>query len=398
MISSSTQVQHTPIFAKQPVLKVIGLGGGGCNAINRMVELGINGVDFIGANTDHQALKACHAPTTIQLGPKCTRGLGSGGNPQIGENAAEESARDIARALEGADMVFLTAGMGGGTGTGSIAVAAKIAKALGAVTVGIVSTPFSFEMGRRQRNANDGLSKLRMYSDTLITVPNDKLLHVAPKDLPMELAFRLADDVLRQGIQGIAELITLPGMINVDFAHVRNVMQMGGGSLLSMGQGEGMDKARKAIDQALHHPLLESVNLYSAGGIIANFTGGRDLTFMEVTDALAYLQDLTGNQADVIPGFMVDDRLDERAQVILIVTGLGGTAVDNTLFAPRNSAVNTEMQTAKPVEVHEREISLDIDQPVDHYSPTSQELPSLPSNLDLPAFLRRRSRMSSEEM
>ena len=220
-----------------------------------------------------------------------------------------------------------------------------------------------------------GLSKLRLYSDTLITVPNDKLLHVAPKDLPMELAFRLADDVLRQGIQGIAELITMPGMINVDFAHVRNVMQMGGGSLLSMGQGEGMDKARKAIDQALHHPLLESVNLYSAGGIIANFTGGRDLTFMEVTDALAYLQDLTGNQADVIPGFMVDDRLDERAQVILIVTGLGGTAVDNTLFAPRSSAETKDLQSINPVEVHEREISLDIEQPFVQYPHETQELP-----------------------
>ena len=368
MISSYTQVQHTPIIARQPVLKVIGLGGGGCNAINRMVELGINGVDFIGANTDHQALKACLAPTTIQLGPKSTRGLGSGGNPQIGETAAEESARDIAAALEGADMVFLTAGMGGGTGTGSIPVAAKIAKALGAVTVGIVSTPFSFEMGRRQRNANDGLNKLRPYSDTLISVPNDKLLHVAPRDLPMELAFRLADDVLRQGIQGIAELITMPGLINVDFSHVRNVMQMGGGSLLSMGQGEGMDKARKAIDQALHHPLLESVNLYSAGGIIANFTGGRDLSFLEVTDALSYLQDMTGNRADVIPGFMIDERLTERAQVILIVTGLGGTAIDKELFAPRNIEAKNEPVPSQPIEVRETVISLDMDQPSDLFS------------------------------
>ncbi len=398
MISSYTQVQHTPIIARQPVLKVIGLGGGGCNAINRMVELGINGVDFIGANTDHQALKACLAPTTIQLGPKSTRGLGSGGNPMIGENAAEESARDIAAALEGADMVFLTAGMGGGTGTGSIPVAAKIAKALGAVTVGIVSTPFSFEMGRRQRNANDGLNKLRPYSDTLISVPNDKLLHVAPRDLPMELAFRLADDVLRQGIQGIAELITMPGLINVDFSHVRNVMQMGGGSLLSMGQGEGLDKARKAIDQALHHPLLESVNLYSAGGIIANFTGGRDLSFLEVTDALTYLQDMTGNRADVIPGFMVDDRLTERAQVILIVTGLGGTAIDQALFAPRDTDSRNEKQPVQPIEVRETTISLDMDENKDHFSSPIQELPSLPSNLDLPAFLRRRTRQTTQEI
>lgn len=398
MISSYTQVQHTPIIARQPVLKVIGLGGGGCNAINRMVELGINGVDFIGANTDHQALKNCLAPTTIQLGPKSTRGLGSGGNPQVGEHAAEESARDIAAALEGADMVFLTAGMGGGTGTGSIPVAAKIAKALGAVTVGIVSTPFSFEMGRRQRHANEGLNKLRPFSDTLISVPNDKLLHVAPRDLPMELAFRLADDVLRQGIQGIAELITMPGLINVDFSHVRNVMQMGGGSLLSMGQGEGLDKARKAIDQALHHPLLESVNLYSAGGIIANFTGGRDLSFIEVTDALSYLQDMTGNRADVIPGFMVDERLNERAQVILIVTGLGGTAIDQALFAPRTADTHNEQVPVQPIEVRETVISLDTEQGSDQSYMSPRELPSLPSNLDLPSFLRRRTRQASQDI
>jgi cell division protein FtsZ len=397
MINSYTQIQHTPIFAKQPVLKVIGLGGGGCNAINRMVELGITGVDFIGANTDHQALKACHAPTTIQLGPKITRGLGSGGNPAIGEASAEESAKDLAKALEGADMVFLTAGMGGGTGTGSVPVAAKIAKALGAVTVGIVSTPFSFEMGKRQRNANDGLSKLRPYSDTLITVPNDKLLQIAPRDLPMDLAFRLADDVLRQGIQGIAELITLPGLINVDFAHVRNVMHMGGGSLLSMGQGEGVDKARKAIDQALHHPLLESVNLYSAGGIIANFSGGRDLSFLEVTDALTYLQEMTGNQADIIPGFMVDERLSERAQVILIVTGLGGTAIDNELFAPRDSQKKPEINTSIPLEVHETIMSFDSENPALSSRTPIQELPGLPSNLDLPAFLRRRNRIAAQE-
>ncbi len=398
MINSYAQVQHTPIFAKQPVLKVIGLGGGGCNAINRMVELGITGVDFIGANTDHQALKACMAPTTLQLGPKSTRGLGSGGNPLLGEAAAEESAKDIARALEGADMVFLTAGMGGGTGTGSIAVAAKIAKALGAVTVGVVSTPFSFEMGKRQRNANDGLTKLRPFSDTLITVPNDKLLHVAPKDLPMELAFRLADDVLRQGIQGIAELITLPGLINVDFAHVRNVMQMGGGSLLSIGQAEGMNKARKAIDQALHHPLLESVNLYSAGGIIANFTGGRDLSFLEVTDALTYLQEMTGNQADIIPGFMVDDRLEDRAQVILVVTGLGGTAIDNELFSTREVNKQPEYRSEVPIEMKEAVISLDTNQSFVHSPSSTKELPSLPSNLDLPAFLRRRTRLNTQEM
>lgn len=389
-------LQHTPITARMPILKVVGMGGGGCNAINRMVELGIPGVEFIGANTDHQALEACLAPTRIQLGPKATRGLGSGGTPTIGEAAAEESAREIARALEGADMVFLTAGMGGGTGTGSIPVAAKIARALGAVTVSIVTTPFSFEMGKRQKNANEGLAKLRPFSDTLITVPNDKLLYVAPRDLPMEVAFRLADDVLRQGIQGIAELITTPGTINIDFAHIRNVMKMGGGSLLSMGQAEGYEKARNAIDQALHHPFLESANLDSAGAIIANFTGGADLTFMEVTEALNHLQEMTGKQAEIIPGFITDDRMTDRAQVILVVTGLGGTAIDNELFASR-AATPQQPTPAAAIENAEEPAVREAYMKIDFSNPNQPQVsmdtqPSLPNNLDLPAFLRKRSR------
>ena len=303
-------------------------------------------------------------------------------------------------------MVFLTAGMGGGTGTGSISVAAKIARAIGAVTVSIVTTPFSFEMGKRQRNANEGLSKLRLYSDTLITVPNDKLLYVAPRDLPMELAFRLADDVLRQGIQGIAELITTPGMINIDFAHIRNVMKMGGGSLLSMGVGEGDGKARKAIDQALHHPLLESANLDSAGGIIANFTGSSNMSFLEVTDALTYLQELTGNQADIIPGFITDERLNDRAQVILVITGLGGTAVDQELFQPKQEVVQPTMQpeflpmeqpqaTNYIPEIKETFMQIDFDRS-QQSTPPAQHAASLPANLDLPAFLRRRSRSNQQ--
>ncbi len=403
--------QHTPITGRQPVLKVIGLGGGGCNAVNRMVELGLSGIEFIGANTDHQALESCAAPTKIQLGPKATRGLGSGGTPQIGEVAAEESAREIARALEGADMVFLTAGMGGGTGTGSIPVAAKIARALGAVTVSIVTTPFSFEMGKRQKNANEGLAKLRPHSDTLITVPNDKLLYVAPRDLPMEVAFRLADDVLRQGIQGIAELITTPGMMNIDFAHVRNVMRMGGGSLLAMGQGEGSNKAHEAINNALHHPLLESVNLYTAGGIIANFTAGPDLPFHEITDALNYLQEMTGNQAEIIPGYITDDRLVDRCQVILVVTGLGGTSIDKELYAQRELQENVrpamieevaEEPTVLPYnfihstpdEIKETYMRIDFSQSEPGRSVA--EKPMLSANMDMPAFLRRRAKMNPQ--
>jgi cell division protein FtsZ len=219
----------TPITASKPVIKVIGLGGGGSNAINRMIELGFSGVEFIAANTDAQTLKTSLAPTKIQLGSKLTRGLGAGGNPGIGEAAAEESYRELNQALAGADMVFLTAGMGGGTGTGAIPIAARVARSLGAVTVAVVTTPFMFEIGKRQVNAREGLAKLRPFTDTLITIPNDRLLKVAPRDLPLEMAFRLADDVLRQGIQGISELITETGVINVDFSHIRNIMQSGGG-------------------------------------------------------------------------------------------------------------------------------------------------------------------------
>src|SRR5450756_109526 len=234
---------RTPSLPKPPVLKVLGLGGGGCNAINRMIELGLSGVDYIAANTDAQMLKNSLAPTKIQLGPRLTRGLGAGGDPKVGEAAAEESYADLNRALMGADMVFLTAGMGGGTGTGAIPIAARVARNLGAVTIAIVTMPFSFEVGRRQTNARSGLALLRQFTDTLITVPNDRLLTVADRDLPIELTFRIADDVLRQGIMGITELITQPGLINVDFAHVRQIMQLGGGSLLAIGTASGQGKA-----------------------------------------------------------------------------------------------------------------------------------------------------------
>jgi cell division protein FtsZ len=279
-------IKHTPIDSRKPVLKVIGLGGGGQNAVNRMIELGLSGVDFIAANTDAQVLASSLAPTKIQLGPKLTRGLGAGGNPTIGAAAAEESIRELNSALIGADMVFLTAGMGGGTGTGAIAVAARIARSLGAVVVAVVSTPFAFEVGRRQKNAVDGLAILRPFTDTLITVPNERLIEIAGKSLTFEMAFRLADDVLRQGIQAISELITQPGMINVDFSHIRQAMFNGGGSLMAIGNGEGSSKALDAIESALHHPMLGEIRLDTATHIIANFTGGPDLTFLEVMTAL----------------------------------------------------------------------------------------------------------------
>jgi cell division protein FtsZ len=384
-------ILRTPIAAKMPVLKVIGLGGGGCNAINRMIELGIGGVDFIAANTDCQALNATLAPVKIHLGPKSTRGLGAGGNPQMGEAAAEESYSALNEALSGADMIFLTAGMGGGTGTGSIPVAARVARATGAVVVAIVTTPFSFEVGRRQSNAREGLTKLQPFADTLITVPNDRLLQIASRDLSLEMAFRLADDVLRQGIQGIAELITQPGMINVDFAHIRHLMQNGGGAVLSIGVGQGEDKALSAVENAIRHPLLESINLENATGIIANFTGGHNLTFFEVTDALNYLQEQTNSSAEIIPGVINDERLGDRAQVILIVTGIGATAVD-AQFAQKK---NLEIEPPSPFVISQPGKSMDVFTFSDEQTVSplpSMESPVLPSDIDIPAFLRRRIR------
>ena len=325
----NTPILHTPIMPKHQCLKVIGLGGGGQNTVDRMIELGLSGIDFIAANTDAQVLQTCQAPTKIQLGPVLTRGLGAGGDPTVGEAAAEESIEALKDALAGADMVFLTAGMGGGTGTGAISVAARVAKSLGALVVAIVSLPFAFEVGRRQKNARDGIAKLQAQTDTLISVPNDRLLQFAPRDLPLEMAFRLADDVLRQGVQGISEMITQPGLINVDFSHIRNLMKNGGGSLLSIGTGEGENKTALALERALHHPMLETINLADATGIIANFTGGSDLSFIEVMESLNHLQEMSNPDATIIPGIVTDERMEDRVQVILVLTGIGATSVDN---------------------------------------------------------------------
>lgn len=375
---------NTDFFVKQPVLKVIGMGGGGCNAIARMVELELHGVEFIAANTDHQALEDNPAPVKIQLGPKVTRGLGAGGNPAIGKAAAEESKKDIAEALAGADMVFLTAGMGGGTGTGSISVAAEIARQVGAVAIAVVTTPFSFEMGRRQKNSAEGLGLLREHTNTLIAIPNDRLLYVAPKDLPIETAFRLADDVLRQAVQGIAELITEPGLINVDFSHIRRLMMLGGGSFMAIGHGYGENKSQQAIEQALNHPLLETVSLEHASGIIANFTGGPDLTLFEVDSALTYLQNQTGSQSEIVMGVINNDQMVDRVQVILVVTGIVGPTLEASMPKP-------VVREPKPVVAENATPSHPVNTlPVGAYNIARlQDYPE-PTNLDIPAFLRKR--------
>jgi len=391
-MSEFTESRGVP--TRFPALKVLGLGGGGCNAVNRMIELGISGVEFLAANTDYQALQTCKASKKIQLGPDITRGLGAGGNPEIGRRAAEESERAIADALEGADMVFLTAGMGGGTGTGSIPIAARVARSMGAVTIAIVTSPFSFEMGRRQRNANQGLIDLAKHTDTLISIPNDRLLMVAPRDLPLEVAFRLADDVLRQAVQGITELITEPGMINVDFAHVRRLMKIGGGAFMSIGHGKGLTKAHNAVEQALDHPLLEEISIDQAAGIIANFTGGDDLTLYEVSEVLNELHARVGDQAEIVFGVSHDERMTGRAQVILVITGLGAPTLEEVMpgiVRRIDQATGLEPQPELQAVVEETK-----DEFVEQMQPL-QAVPagvphSAPDNLDIPAFLRRRNR------
>lgn len=400
MIDTATN-SETNKFAfetRKPILKVVGVGGGGSNAVNRMIELGLEGIDFIAANTDGQALKTALAPVKIQLGPNLTRGLGAGGKPQVGESAAEESAKEIHAALFGADMVFIAAGMGGGTGTGAASIIARISQAIGAVTVAIVSLPFSFEAGKRQVNAREGLARLRQFTDTLITVPNDRLLQIAQHDLPLEMAFRLADDVLRQGIQGISELVLQPGVINVDFAHVRQMIQSGGGALLAIGQGEGDEKARQAVERALHHPLLDSVPLDQATGIIVNFTGGDDLSFLEVADAMQSLQERTNKRANIIPGIINAPQMHDRVQVILIITGIGSTPVSGTVLQTLQGVSTPSSKRMDVPAIQAPFIPLTEpydEQPIQHELPERMEVmeyTGVGNNLDVPAFIRRRMR------
>lgn len=381
-LPTHSTIHFTPLTAQQPRLKAIGVGGAGSNAINRMIELGLSNIEFIVANTDAQALQHTLAPTRIQLGPHRTRGLGAGGNPDIGEAAAEESYIPLTKALDGADMVFIAAGMGGGTGTGAAAVVARAAHSVGAITVSVVTTPFSFEVGRRQANARAGLARLRAHSDTLITIPNDRLLSLAGRNLTLEMAFRLADDVLRQGIQGISELITEPGLINIDFAHIQQLIKTGGGALLSIGIGEGPNKVEKAIERALHHPLLDTLQIEEATAILVNITASQDITFIEVMNALSTLQDQAGQCVEIIPGLMTDERLQDRAQVILILTGLGATPISTNAATPTIAAQPLPGTIAPSPAI-----------PLQSFANTPELQPvSAPNDLDLPAFLRRRTR------
>src|SRR5919197_1244399 len=299
---------------------VLGIGGGGSNAVNRMIQAGVRGVDFVAINTDAQALARSEAPTRIRIGEKLTRGLGAGGNPSIGEKAAEESAELVLDLVRDADMVFIAAGMGGGTGTGAAPVVAHLSKEAGALTVGVVTRPFSFEGRKRATNADDGILRLREAVDTLITIPNDRLLQVIDRKTTVEQAFMEVDDVLRQGIQGISELITEPGLVNLDFADVKSIMSESGGALMAIGRGTGETRAQDAARMAISSPLLD-ISMEGARGVLLNITGGADLALSEINEAADVVASAADQEANIIFGAVIDPRLDNEVKITVIATG-----------------------------------------------------------------------------
>jgi len=339
-------------------LKVVGIGGGGSNAVNRMINSGLKGVDFIAINTDAQALALSNALRKIQIGQNITRGLGAGANPEIGQRAAEESREAMMEALNGADMVFITAGMGGGTGTGGAPIIAEVSKEIGALTVGVVTKPFSFEGRRRASVADVGIQNLREKVDTLIIIPNDRLLQVVDKKTSIVEAFKYADDVLRQGVQGISDLIAVPGLINLDFADVKTIMLDTGSALMGIGSGTGETRAADAARTAISSPLLET-SIEGAHGILLNITGGPDLGLFEVNEAAMIVQAVADPDANIIFGAVIDERLGDEVRVTVIATGFDSKG-------PRREKV----EKIKVPEIEIRQFGGD--------------------ELDIPAFLRKK--------
>ncbi len=361
-------------------IKVIGVGGGGSNAVNRMIASDVSGVEFWSINTDAQALTLAAAPCRLQIGQKLTRGLGAGGNPAIGQKAAEESRDEIATALEGADLVFITAGMGGGTGTGAAPIVAEVAKEMGALTVGVVTRPFVFEGRRRTSQAEQGIEALKSRVDTLIIIPNNKLLEVIPEQTPMQEAFRYADDVLRQGVQGISDIITIPGLINVDFADVRAVMADAGSALMGIGIGSGKSRAREAAIAAISSPLLES-SIEGARGVVFNITGGSDLTLHEVNAAAETIYEVVDPNANIIFGAVIDDRLQGEVRLTVIATGFTGEV---------QTAQQPSVTQGRVVPPQPRRPAAPPQQPPAVNPPTQVPEPKEKSILDIPEFLRNR--------
>jgi cell division protein FtsZ len=353
------KAQQTAYVESPAQIKVLGVGGGGANAVNRMIFQGIQGVEFVSVNTDAQALMLSNAPQRLRIGDKLTKGLGAGGNPEIGQKASQESAEEIKSLLKGADMVFVTCGMGGGTGTGAAPVIAKLAKEAGALTIGVVTKPFTFEGSRRRRVADDGIKQLKENVDTLIVIPNDRLLQIVDKKASIQQAFHVADDVLRQGIQGISELITVPGLINLDFADVRAIMAEGGSALMAIGQAGGDNRAQNAAEQAIHSALLD-VTIDGAQGILFNVTGGPDMSLYEVNEAAEIIRRTADPEANIIFGAVVDPELKETIRITVIATGFD---------AVKDQRLPTSEEERRTLEFPRKTYDRD--------------------DLDIPAFLRR---------
>ena len=389
---------YDPIGPEQYAqIKVVGVGGGGTNAVNRMIVEGLQGVDFIAINTDAQALMLSNAPKRVRIGDKLTRGLGAGGNPEQGMKAAEESSDELYAVLKGADMVFITCGMGGGTGTGASPVVARIAKEVGALTIGVVTRPFTFEGHKRSASAEQGINALKEHVDTLIAIPNDRLLEIVDKKAPLQTAFRTADDVLRQGIQGISELITVPGLINLDFADVRAIMSEGGAALMAVGSATGDDRALQAAQQAITSKLLD-VTIDGARGILFNVTGGTSMTLYEVNQAAALIKETAHPDVNLIFGAVIDEKMADTIRVTVIATGFDhtGPTVRRRVSSPvqqpatvaaslsggatnRSSTATTQSEPAAPVASGSL-FDFPVKQPVDV------------DNLEVPTFLRKRGR------
>jgi len=345
-------------------IKVLGVGGGGSNAVSRMIEAGVRGVEFIALNTDRQALDLCPAERKIQLGDMITHGLGAGGNPEIGRQSAEESREEIADALERPDMVFITTGMGGGTGTGAAPIVAEISKQAGALTVGVVTRPFGFEGPMRGQLAGAGIEALRQSVDTLITIPNDRLLEVLERKTPILEAFRAADDILRQGVQGISDLITVPGIINVDFADVKSVMQDAGSALMGIGEGTGDERASEAANKAVSSPLVEE-SIEGAKEVLINITAGYDLTQDELQEAVEIIRNAAADDADVFMGLALDSQLQQDVRITVVATG----------FHPKQGSATKRQESKTTFQVKREDAAPTIDE----------------DDLDIPSFLRGRS-------
>lgn len=372
-------------------IKVVGIGGGGCNAVNRMIDEGLSGIEFITVNTDAQALQFSQAKVRVRIGEKVTRGLGAGGDPRIGRLAAEESAEELYEVLKGSDMVFVTAGLGGGTGTGAAPVVAQIAKEIGALTIGVVTRPFTFEGTHRSKSAEMGAAALKEHADTLIIIPNDRLLQIVDKRAGLQDAFKVADDVLRQGIQGISELITVPGLINLDFADVRTIMSEGGAALMAVGEASGEDRALKAAEIAISNQLLD-VTIDGARGILFNVTGGESLKLFEVNQAAAIIKETAHPEVNLIFGAVIDESMGENLRITVIATGFEGTSIQSAM--KKSEVVQAPSVQQQPLpslldkESESEGNSSGMNSDSDHYEfPTRINT----DDLDVPAFLRKRN-------